>query len=56
VKITPEDKQAVLKLCGTKGDTRKGRMFLGMMYENITDEEAKKTVEQVQAEESEARQ
>jgi hypothetical protein len=31
-------------------------MFLGMMYEDITDEEAKKAVEQVQVEESKARQ
>lgn len=52
MELTEKDKSCILDLCGTKGNIRKGVLFLHMMYE-CTDEEAlaavKKTRKESQA-------
>lgn len=47
--LTEEDKNAILDLCGTKGNIEKGILFLHMMCE-CTDDEARAAVEAVRAE------
>jgi hypothetical protein len=46
--LTQEDKQAIVDLCGWKGNAQKGVLFLQMMYSgDTTDDEALKAVQDV---------